>query len=478
MSPPAGLAETLDEVGNVADAVLFEGYLLYPYRASARKNQLRWQFGVLTPKDWAARTAESWYSHTECLLEPAGGLEDRVHVRLRFLRLRQRRVQRATGTGDFVDVPELTVPDGAGGDTLHLPWDEGIPETVDTPLPLAELAGRGRALPVELPGEESEELLLGSSGAVVGRLLRRTWPVRARLLVSTEPLPGPYGALRLRVRVENLDTDTDGGTEQETPETGREVALRHSLIAAHSIVALSAGEFLSMTDPPEWARPAVAASVNEHTWPVLAGPSQRPRVVLSSPIILPDFPEIAPESPNQLFDGLENDEILTLRTLVLTDEEKREARATDPRAATLVDAVDSMPPEIFERLHGAIRSMSGPGVAAEIPTATGVPTFGEVFAALDDGVPVYSTDTGGKPWWDPAADASVDPETDSVLVGGARVAKGSTVVLRPNGRADAQDLFLTGRPALVEAVLHDVDGDVHLAVSLLDDPGSEFQASH
>ena len=488
--PPGSLAQTLDEVGNIADAVLFEGYLLYPYRASARKNQLRWQFGVLTPKDWAARSAESWYSHTECLLEPAGGAEDRVHVRLRFLRLRRRRVQRATGPDSapgFVDVAELTVPDGAGGEALHLPWDEGIPETVDTGLPLAELTSEPREVPVELPGEETEELVAGASGAVVGRLLRRIWPVRARLLLSTEPLPGPYGALRLRLRVENLDTEpdpdsgTETGAETGTRESGREVALRHSLIAAHSIVALSAGEFLSMTDPPEWARPAVAASVNEHTWPVLAGPglsSGRPRVVLSSPIILPDFPEIAPESPNQLFDGLENDEILTLRTLVLTDEEKREARATDPRAATLVDAVDSMPPEIFERLHGAIRSMSGPGIAAEIPATGGAATFGQVFAALDDGVPVYSNDTGGKPWWDPGADSSVDPETDSVLVGGVPVAKGATVVLRPNGRADAQDLFLTGRPALVEAVLHDVDGDVHLAVSLLDDPGSEFQAAH
>ncbi|HEX4356740.1 MAG TPA: hypothetical protein VH141_04420 [Pseudonocardia sp.] len=483
-APPDGLAETLDGVGEVADAVLFEGYLLYPYRASASKNQLRWQFGVLTPRDWAERTAESWYSHTECLLEPAGGADDRLHVRLRFLRLRRRRVQRATGAGGpdgFVDVAELTVPDGTGGDTLHLPWDEGLPETVDTAVTLAELAGDPLRIPVELPGEQTEELLLGASGEVVGRLLRRSWPAHAQLVVGTEPVPGPYGALRLRLRVENLGAepdDPDPGTEVPDPRPDREEALRHSLIAAHSILALSAGEFLSMTDPPEWARPAVAASVNEHTWPVLAGPGTRPRLVLSSPIILPDFPEIAPESPNQLFDGLENDEILTLRTLVLTDEEKREARATDPRAATLVDAVDSMPAEIFERLHGAIRSMSGPGVAAEVPAFGGAPTFGQVFATLDDGVPVYSDETGGKPWWDPAADSSVDPETDSVLIGDVPVAKGATVVLRPNGRADAQDLFLAGRPALVEAVLHDVDGDVHLAVSLLDDPGSEFQASH
>jgi hypothetical protein len=234
---------------------------------------------------------------------------------------------------------------------------------------------------------------------------------------------------------------------------------------------------------------------------VLSGDRERPNVVLSSPIILEDFPEIAPESPNQLFDGLENDEILTLRTMVLTDEEKREARATDPRAASLMDAVDSMPPEVFERLHGAIRSMklpSGPTTwseggaqgASDAVTFAGVPTHRQVFDALDaapprqyprpsyDEVPTYSHDTGGRPWWDPGQDAAVDPETDWVLVDGHRVAKGTRVLLRPSGRADAQDLFLVGRAAVVEAVLNDVDGDVHLAVSIVDDPASEFQAAH
>ncbi len=484
--------QAMDDVGKVADAVLFEGYLLYPYRASAQKNQLRWQFGVLTPRAWAERAAENWFSHTECLLEP--GADDAVlRVRLRFLRLQQRRVQRLAADGTCTDVERLIVHDAAGVETLHMPWDEGLPEAVDVDLPIAALT-EGREIPVELPAGQTEEPITDAGGATVGRLLRESWTLHGRVLVRTDAVPGPYGALRLRVRVENTGTDdaVPRGPDSEQG-TAREGPLRNSLIAAHTVLALSDGVFISMTDPPEWARPAVAACVNDHVWPVLAGDADRPRVVLSSPIILADFPEIAPESPNQLFDGLENDEILTLRTMVLTDEEKREARATDPRAATLVDAVDSMPPEILERLHGAIRSMgpSGPSSWAEAGAAAtgagagtpgtvfdGVPTFGEVFDRMDDGVPVYANDTGGKPWWDPGADASVDPETDWVMVGDHRVAKGSRVLLHPNGRSDAQDLFLVGRPALVEAVLNDVDGDVHLAVSLTDDPASEFQASH
>jgi hypothetical protein len=82
----------------------------------------------------------------------------------------------------------------------------------------------------------------------------------------------------------------------------------------------------------------------------------------------------------------------------------------------------------------------------------------------------------GTPWWDPGADRSVDPETDRVLVDGTSVGAGDRVVLRPGlRRTDAQDLFLHGRTALVEAVLHDVDGGVHLAVTVDGDPGAELR---
>jgi hypothetical protein len=88
------------------------------------------------------------------------------------------------------------------------------------------------------------------------------------------------------------------------------------------------------------------------------------------------------------------------------------------------------------------------------------------------------------PWWDPEADASVSPDTDSVLVAGRPVARGSRVTLRPGAgqpggrRADAQDMFLAGREALVEAVLRDVDEVAYLAVSLADDPAADMQAAH
>jgi hypothetical protein len=79
------------------------------------------------------------------------------------------------------------------------------------------------------------------------------------------------------------------------------------------------------------------------------------------------------------------------------------------------------------------------------------------------------------PWWDPGADASVSPETDSVTVAGIPVARGSLVRLWPRRRGtDPQDMFLAGRIARVEAVLCDVDGSRYLAVTPGGDPAAEL----
>jgi len=146
--------------------------------------------------------------------------------------------------------------------------------------------------------------------------------------------------------------------------------------AAAAVLAIDDGAFVSMLDPAGDAEVAAASCVSDGTFPVLVGEQDAHDVVLSSPIILYDHPQIAPESPGDLFDATEIDEILTLRTMALTDDEKREARATDPRAAAIIDRVDAMPPEILERLHGAIRSLRPvASPAAEPPTTSTLPFF-------------------------------------------------------------------------------------------------------
>ncbi|MEU6540897.1 hypothetical protein [Streptomyces sp. NPDC047000] len=462
MSAPAPpVAARLDRARQVADTVLFEGYVLYPYRASAAKNRLRWQFGVLVPPAWGAEHAEHTFQRTECLLEPGAGAE--LAVELRFLRTRRRTVQRVRGTGEFETVPELRLPD-----RVLVPWDEGVEDRVETTAPVDALLGRETVIPFRRPAGEETELVRDAAGTVVGRLLRRHEDLGGVLRLSARELDGPCRVLRLTATAENTSAWTPPGPDP----AHRDTALTRSLAGAHLLLALSGGSFLSMTDPPEWARGAVSGCRNLHTWPVLAAEPGRADVVLSSPIILEDHPAIAPESPGVLYDATEIDEILALRTAALTDEEKREARGTDARAAAVIDLADSMPAEVLERLHGAVRGLREPTHGAT-DGRTREAAGADAADAFPDEHGVVRPDT---PWWDPAADAGFDPARDHTVVDGRRVGAGSRVVLRPGRRrTDAQDLFLHGRTATVEAVLHDVDGAVHLAVVVDGDPGADLR---
>ncbi|GAA2900226.1 hypothetical protein GCM10010517_65830 [Streptosporangium fragile] len=449
----------MDIARRVADTVLYEGYLLYPYRASAAKNRVRWQFGVLVPPAFTA-TAEHPASLTECLLEGAAGAEARLL--LRFLHVRTRVVERAEDDG-YWPVRELRT---AG--RTYLTFDEATEREVEAVIPIAELLGGAeRVVEVLIPGDHAIEPIPGPSGEARGRVVTRHLPLEAAVRVSAERVPGPYDLVKLRARVENTDTWEPRGAP-------REEALRRSLIAAHLLVSVNAGAFVSLLDPPEWARPAVETCRNEHTWPVLVGEPGHRDVMLSSPIILYDHPDIAPESPGALFDATEIDEMLHLRTLTLTEEETREARATDSRAAEIVDMVGGLPPEMVERLHGVIRYLNGPDRVR--PTTPPDPPSGEPQRTPSSGDPEQVPAT---PWWDPGADPTVSPETDGVTIRGVTVSRGSRVRLAPGRRrADAHDMFLAGRTARVEAVLLDLDGVRHLAVTLDEDPGADLYRAH
>ncbi|MFI9808696.1 hypothetical protein ACIHEJ_30800 [Streptomyces sp. NPDC052301] len=434
--------DAFEQLRAVADAVLYEGYLLYPYRRSSAKNRVRWQFGVLLPRDWVERdgpvtpgiagSADSWYQQTECLLRVRRD-DAVVRVRVRYLQMQHKQVEAADGAGGHRPVESLRTDDGV----RHLTFEEAVPCEAEVTVPVEKLLHGGRAVDVGAPaGVEYESLPAGA-----GRIVRLRADLRATMTVLAEPLAP--GLLRLRVRTENTGA-------APAVQVSREQALRQALIATHTLVGGGGVEFVSLIDPPGALTEQVRGCRNAFTFPVLGGPLQEGgtgEVLLSAPIILPDGPQVAPESPGDLHDAAEIDEILTLRTMLLTDEEKAEARATDPRAASILDRVDTMPPEVFGRLHGAIRSLT----------------------------PVQAPPDDRPAWWREGGDDGLSPATDTVLVDGIPVGGGSRVRLRPRGRgADAQDMFLDGRTAQVCAVFHDVDGSVHLAVTVDDDPAAEL----
>jgi len=412
-----------------ADAVLYEGYLLYPYRSTAVKNQVRWQFGVLGPQGAAdAGIGEDAGLAVQCLLRPDDGTAT-VTVHLRFLQLQRRQAERVGADGSFEPVGELRA-----GELVWTTWDEAVEVERELGVfPVTDLRG-GVDLVVAVAGGEDVELVPG------GLLVRRRNALHARASLSAED---DDGLLRLRIAVINT----------AEPATDKDAALRSSLIGAHLLLAAHGARFVSVIDPPADARAAAGRCRQHRCWPVLAGDGgpqgQTSDVVLAAPIILYDHPAVAPESVGPMFDSTEIDEILTLRVLTLTDEEKAQARATDARAAAVIDRCEQMSPGELQRLHGILR---------------------DPHAADPDAAPVLTGDA----WWVAEAAAPVSPETDTVLVAGTRVARGSRVRLRPSRRADAQDMFLAGQEARVSAVHVDLDGETHVAVTLLDDPAAEM----
>jgi hypothetical protein len=322
-----------DPVRAIADAVLYEGYALWPYRRSALKNAQRWTFGGVYPRAHAAGRApgdDPCAMQTQCLLE--GTEEARVSVDVRFLHV----VRRQALDRDGRPVDEL-----ASGDERHLTWDEAAEREVALPpTPLCELTD-GERLEIAIPAGETREQL-GDAGA-----LARSWERLAGTVeLRAERLEPALHALT--VRIEN-DTPWPGGERAEL--------MRRTLCSTHTAIELEGGAFVSLADPPAWLRAPAAACENVGTWPVLVGePGARDRL-LSSPIVLEDYPRVAPESPGDLFDGGEIDQLLILNVLALTDAEKDEARASDPRVRELLERTEGLGPEQLMALHGTIRDL-------------------------------------------------------------------------------------------------------------------------
>jgi hypothetical protein len=301
-----------DPVRAIADAVLYEGYILWPYRRSALKNQRRFTFGgVYPPTHSRAHPDDPSVMQTEVLVTGDASVE----VSVRFLQVVQRTVLDLRGA----PVDELVT---AG--ERYSTWEEAVEREVRGPATIAIPAGR-----------ESEDLGKGS--------LLRTWE-RLEGVVEVQTAPSTAGVRRLTVVVRNLTAFAEGGARHD--------ALRRTFCSTHTLLRATGGDFVSLTDPPPELADAAAACRNVGTWPVLVGDAN---TVLSSPIILEDFPRVAPESPGDMFDGGEIDQLLILNILALTDEEKAEMAAADPRSREILERVQALTPDQLMALHGTLR---------------------------------------------------------------------------------------------------------------------------
>ncbi len=307
----------VDIVRRLADAVLYEGYLLWPYRKSALKNQQRFTFGGVYPPAWEDR------SRMQIQVLLAGSEQAEVELRVRFLQMVERQVLKIGPPPTLPEPVEELEVDGE----RWVSWEEAVER---------ELASG----PIRIPaGEELQEI---SGGAI-----RRSWRALDGEISVTRELVRT-GLSRVTVLVTNTSPWTGAAREQ---------ALRQTFCSTHAVLRAHDGAWISPTDPPEELRTEVEACESSGAWPILVGEEGDRSTLLASPIILCDYPEIAPESPGDLFDSGEIDQMLVLNILAMTDEERRDMRDCDPRAREILERTEALSSEEIMRLSGAVREL-------------------------------------------------------------------------------------------------------------------------
>jgi hypothetical protein len=306
-----------DGAEKIAAAILYEGYILYPYRPTAIKNRQRWNFGTLYPRVYAEaqRPQEPFRLIAECIA--VADAKANLDVRISFLQLVPTQ-----------NTDELTDP--------SLAWDEAVERTSEhSNLHLSDLVTSPLSRTLSLGEDQDLQLELS-----IGAEMLQDGVCKLRLeLQNASPLPSGAGAKR-------------------------DEALPLSFVSAHVLLGISGGEFVSLLDPEPAYREAVAACCNTGVFPVLVGeepdrpvPACRGSMMFCSPIILYDYPKIAPESEGDFFDGTEMDEMLTLRVLTLTDAEKQEMRNGDPRARKILERTEGLTSDALLKAHGVIRGL-------------------------------------------------------------------------------------------------------------------------
>ena len=345
---------TQSVVDRIVGATLYEGYILYPYRPTSVKNQVRWTFGGVFPGAYAEQSGGTERSAvtTECLLRASDGA--RVTATARFLHPVTRTVLRLRepvhGLTDEAVDGATAVPALDAGGRRHLSWEEATERSIDAgTYDVSLLLDAPRSCAVTFPAYTEREPVVREDGMIVG-VIERTWQeLEIQLSISAARRQQTEQAVHaIRVELSNT-TDSDRIT--------RDSALLHALVSAHVVLTSHGASWLSLADPPDDVRADAASCVNDGLWPVLISEQCADDTVLASPIILEDHPQLAPESAGDLFDATEIDEILSLRILTLTDDEKNEMRAADARARELLERTEALTEQQFMRMHGTIREL-------------------------------------------------------------------------------------------------------------------------
>lgn len=419
----------------VVNAVLYEGYILYPYRASSPKNQReRFTFGRVYPADYSKSQCdvEPCMMQAQVLAKPPGSDPISLNISVRFLHPMRREVGAfdspfqnwsEASHSAFNVVPSLKV-DGQ----LYQSWHEATEREVALPV-LSIQSGQAQRVEVafDFPASQITEPIRNSEGEVPGIIVRQQCAIQGAIEIETNT---EANCVRVTVRVRNETPISSTGMAEQS------AVLERTFASAHIILSLGDGEFVSLLEPPDDFQNLAKRCQNIGVWPVLVGDekSSDRRTMLASPIILYDWPKIAPESAGQLFDGTEIDEILNLRILTLTDEEKREMRNIDAAARQVLERAENLGGQDWLKMHGTLRGVR--------------PLEEQIFGT--------------------------NQRIEGINIGDVYLKPGDRVRIRPKTRADIMDMALDGKVAIIEALEEDAEARVHLALVIQDDPGKDL----
>jgi hypothetical protein len=390
------LAMNFEAAERIAKTLLYEGYVLYPYRPSALKNHQRWMFGTLLPKcEGRVDSLENPSSlQAECVALVSARTV--LKMKFRFLHLTER---------------DQRFPSEDSSDAIGEAQER---EVVFGPVLVSDLVSNSVDIPfyfgVNDATKETEAALRGH--------------------IHIEACAIQNNLSKITAKAENCTPLSDS---RSTPAVR---LLSRSLASPQLLFGIENGEFLSLLDPPEQFRAAVANCRNFGVFPVLVGENSDRSMMLATPIILYDYPQVAPESSGDFYDATEIDELLVLRLKTLSDEEKTQIQRAKLQPRQILDRAEGLSTRTMASLHGRVRMLDLS--AAEKIT-------GEHQTARD----------------------SLQIVTPTCKIG-------DRVRLCPRKSADIMDIALKGQVAIVESTETDYEGNLHVAVVLENDPGAEF----
>ena len=366
---------TAEQIERIVHSLLYEDDILNPHRPSSKRNQREhFTVGSVYPQAYgdAQNGAEPSVMQTQCLVRGAGAS---VAVNIRFLQpVRKSPDQRMETVERIVAAPPQPVLSG----TVRVPF--------------------------------------------------RFKPCEGTIEIRREPVLDTV--CRITVRLINTAPARDWDL------TDSEAVLLRTFTSTHTILQVWNGYFLSMLDPPEECREAAKACNNMGTWPVLLGEESKNErdTMLSSPIILCDYPKIAPDNPGDWCDGTEIDAMLALRVQTMSDDEKVELRQARAYARHILERTENLSHDDVARLHGILRGV----------------------CTINDQV------------------FGVRRNSRSAVTCSPTLKVGDRVRIAPNGRADVMDNALAGKTAIIEDVEQDAEGKTYLALVMQDDSGKDL----